>query len=71
MFEALSARAAATAARAAARQRTRIEAVLRDDAPRGVAVRGVPEGVAIEGRGLRRRAVAEPALRDFLERIRG
>jgi hypothetical protein len=68
MFEALIARAAAIAARARDKRKKQLEAALRSEAPRGISVRGTDEGIAIEGRGLRPRLAAEPALRDWLER---
>ena len=68
MFEALTARATAIAARATDERKKQLEAALKGEAPRGVSVRATGEGIAIEGRGLRRRLAAEPALRDWLER---
>lgn len=70
MFEDLIRRAQELAARRAAVARGEIAARLREAAPAGVRVVEGEEDVAIEARGLRRRAVSEAAVRDLMGRVR-
>jgi hypothetical protein len=70
MFEAIEERAARLAERAA---RTRGEALaerLAAEAPSGVEVTAVEEGVRLSGRGLSRRAVRDPAVRALFGSLR-
>ncbi len=70
MFERLKQRAhRAAQARAEARRRGIAER-LRQDLPAGIAVDIRGEGVALSGRGLRRRFILDPALRGLLGRLR-
>jgi hypothetical protein len=68
MFERLMIEAAALAEQAAKRRRGELAAALAEEAPAGVRVDEVEEGVALSGRGLVRRFALEPALRWLLVR---
>jgi hypothetical protein len=66
MFERLMLRGAALALRAAGERRSSLAPALGDEAPEGVAVSEDEAGVALSGRGLRRRFALEPELRWLL-----
>ncbi|MEA3064046.1 MAG: hypothetical protein QOJ27_481 [Sphingomonadales bacterium] len=63
MFERLTERGAELAARAAQRRRSELAETLRGEAPAGIAVTEVEEGVVLSGRGLGRRLALEAGLR--------
>jgi hypothetical protein len=63
MFERLMIHGAALARRAAQRRRSSLAAALGEEAPEGVRVSEEEDGVALEGRGLKRRFALEPELR--------
>jgi folate-binding Fe-S cluster repair protein YgfZ len=63
MFEELTARAAALGEARRRAARARLAAALRAEAPRGVAVEEVEEGVRLSGRALLLRSITDPALR--------
>jgi len=69
MLEAIEARVAALAERRARQARSALAAALKEEAPRGVSIEERPDGVALAGRGLRRR-LFDPALRWMVERAR-
>jgi hypothetical protein len=66
MFERLMLHGAALARRAAEQRRSSLAEALREEAPEGVSVTEAGEGVALEGRSLRRRFALEPELRWLL-----
>jgi hypothetical protein len=66
MLERLMLHGAALARRAAEGRRAALAEALGEDAPEGVRVSEDSEGVALEGRGLRRRFALEPELRWLL-----
>ena len=63
MFERLILHGAALARKAARARRSELAQALRDEAPEGVRVSEAEQGVALEGRGLKRRFALEPELR--------
>jgi len=63
MFERLFQSAHRTAERRARARSAALAARIADDVPEDVTVEPVAGGVLVSGRGLRRRAVLEPALR--------
>ena len=63
MFERLMLHGAALARKGARARRAALAQALRDEALEGVRVSETEEGVALEGRGLRRRFAIEPELR--------
>lgn len=63
MLERLMLHGAALARKAAGERRSSLAGQLREEAPDGVKVSESEEGVALEGRGLRRRFALEPQLR--------
>jgi hypothetical protein len=66
MFERLMLHGAALARRAAEGRRSSLAESLREEAPEGVSVTEQAEGVALEGRALRRRFALESELRWLL-----
>lgn len=70
MFEALSARARRLSEKRAQQTVRRIAAAAAQEAPPGVRVEGVAEGVTLSGKGLGRRMLQEPALRWLIERVK-
>jgi hypothetical protein len=63
MFEETMARGRALGEAARLQARGRLAALLREEAPRGVAVVEVEAGVELAGRGLAARSLVDPALR--------
>lgn len=63
MLERLMLHGAALARKSAGERRSSLAAELRDEAPEGVRVSEAEEGVALEGRGLRRRFALDTELR--------
>jgi hypothetical protein len=63
MLEGLMVRAAALGEARRRATRARLAAALRAEAPRGVAVEEVEQGVRLSGRGLLLRSITDPALR--------
>jgi hypothetical protein len=63
MFEGLMARAGALGEARRRATRARLAAALRAEAPRGVTIEEVEEGVRLSGRGLTLRSITDPALR--------
>jgi len=63
MFEGLMERAAVSGEARRRAVRARIAAALRAEAPRGVGIEEMDEGVRLSGRGLSLRSMTDPALR--------
>ena len=63
MFEKLMLHGAALAHRAAEARRASLAEALGEDPPEGVSVKPDSEGVALEGRDLRKRSALDPGLR--------
>ena len=63
MFETLITRGAALGEARRRARRARLAAALREEAPRGVFVEEVEEGVRLSGRALLLRSITDPALR--------
>jgi hypothetical protein len=70
MFEALTARAAALAERAARRRRSALAQALREAAPTGVRIEEQADGIVLSARGLVRRYAVDSGLKWLIARVR-
>ena len=70
MFEQLQERARRAGAALADKRRRDVAAQLTAERPQGVEIRSDGDGVALSGRGLRRRMALDPLLRALLGRVR-